>query len=458
MKRHEEFVATVLVIDDDDSFRKVTKHTLEARQLRVLQANNGKEALSILGIEKVDLVLSDIKMPEMHGIELLHACRASWPLTPVVLMTGFNDLIEVKEAFEIGAKGFLNKPFSTDELIECLQSTLRENFPDIILEEEPVKAKRTLHDTSSYCHILIDEFVHGSRIQFPIYLKLSNEKMVKLANHGEDLPPNMIDRLQSKGVKYLFIENEDFKEYLRFNTKLLNSVVKSNQIDSRRKSRFVSQTLRIMMKFGVEKDFNPDLAEIAKRNIEIVVNIYSDQHRSLSVLEQLMKSGDLYDHSVHVSLVATMIARSLGWSSTQKLFLVTSAGLFHDVGKQQLDPDLLSKPITEMSEDELEDFQKHAEIGAEIIKSMGGLPEGLEQIVLHHHERVDGSGFPNGYGRVKIHPVAKIVALADDFCHLWAESISKKTKPSPRKILEQLEENKSFYEGEQLRALFLAVN
>lgn len=458
MKTQDEPLATILVVDDDESFRNVIKQTLETRRLKVLIAGNGKEALSVIGLKEIDLVLSDIKMPEMHGIELLHAIRSKYPSLSVILMTGFSDLIEIHEASELGAKGFLNKPFKAADLFDCLENVLKENNASISLEETPVKQKKTMHDPSEFCHILIDEFTFGSRIQFPIYLKLSSDKMIKLANHGEDLPTSSIGRLKTKGVKYLYLENEDFKKYLQFNTRILGAMAKSSKIDPKRKSAFINQTLKNMMKFGVEKDFNPDLAEIAKRNIEIVVNIYADQGKSLSFLEQFMNSGDLYDHSVHVSLVATMIARSLGWTSSQKLFLVTAAGLFHDVGKQELDPDLLKKPIADMDEEELKIFQSHAEIGADIMKKMGGLPEGLDQIILHHHERVDGSGFPNGYGRVKIHSVAKIISLADDFCHAWSDSIAANKKPNPRRILENIEDNRTFYEGDHIRALVQSIN
>lgn len=458
MKDDGSFSATVLVVDDDASFREVIVNTLSPRGLKMIGAGGGHEALSILSMETVDLVLTDIKMPEMHGIELLHALRAKHPLIPVVLMTGFNDLIEMTEAIEIGAKGFLNKPFSTSDLINSLESNLQEKFPDICLDEVSEKPKKTMMNPSDFCHILIDEFTYGSQIQFPVFIKLSEDKMVKLANHGEDLPSKTIERLKQKGVKYLYLENEDFKKYLHFNTKILNAMSKSNKIDPVRKSKFISQTLKNMMKFGVEKDFNPELAEMAKNNLNIVVDMYASQGKSLSVLEQLMSNADLYEHSVHVSLVATMIARSLGWSSTQKLFLVTAAGLFHDVGKQQLDPMLLEKNFDDLNEEERTEFESHSQIGASIIKDMGNFPEGLEQIVLHHHERVDGSGFPHGYGRVKIHPVAKIIALADDFCHQWADALSQKNKPNPRRILTRLEENRVFYEGEHLRALTAGIN
>lgn len=456
----DKAIVSILVVDDDESFRQVTRHALEARGVTVYDAEGGKEAISILGLKPVNLILSDIRMPEMHGIELLHYCKQHFSKVPMVLMTGFNDVIEVKEAYDIGAKGFLNKPFTTADLEGALTEALKEDFPDINLAEKEKVQKKTLKDATEFCHILIDEFVTGSRIQFPIYLKLSQDKMVKLANHGEDLAKGTVERLKEKGVKYLYLENEDFKKYLHFNTKIMAALSKSKKVDSARKAKFVNQTFKSILKFGVEKTFDKDLAELAKNNIEMVIKLYASEHKTLSVFEQMMNAdSDLYEHSVHVSMIATMIARSLGWSSVQKLFMVSTAGLLHDVGKQSMDPDLVKKIPEEMTEEEFEEYQKHSEIGAVFVKSIESFPEGIDQIILHHHERMDGSGFPNGYGRVKIHPVAKIIALADEFCHEWADMIKDpKRALSPRRIMEKLEERRSMFEGDHMRALNLAVS
>src|SRR5690606_38663533 len=217
--------------------------------------SNGKEAISILGVEAIDLILTDIRMPEMHGIELLHYCRKSFAAIPIVLMTGFNDVIEVHEAYEIGAKGFLNKPFSTEELEKSLTEAVKEYHPDVKIELKEYRRKRDLRDTTEFCHILIDEFVTGSRIQFPIYLKLSADKMVKLANHGEDLPRATVERLKERNVKYLYLTNEDFRKYLHFNTKIVTALSKTNKIDKQRKAQFLGQTFKHILKFGIEKDF-----------------------------------------------------------------------------------------------------------------------------------------------------------------------------------------------------------
>ena len=88
----------ILLVEDDDAFRISVARSLNIAGYEVIQAGNGKSAYHMMGNSKYDLVISDIKMPDMNGIELLHRINRSWK-TPVILMTGFNDVIEAKCSF-----------------------------------------------------------------------------------------------------------------------------------------------------------------------------------------------------------------------------------------------------------------------------------------------------------------------------------------------------------------------
>jgi DNA-binding NtrC family response regulator len=101
----------ILVVDDDEIFRTALKSTLEAEGYQIAVAANGKIAQNLIGVETFDSVISDIRMPEVNGIELLHFAKRTRPELPVILMTGFAELEETNEAFQLGANQFLSKPF-----------------------------------------------------------------------------------------------------------------------------------------------------------------------------------------------------------------------------------------------------------------------------------------------------------------------------------------------------------
>lgn len=113
----------VLVVDDSLSVRKYASLLLEANGVDVLTAVNGQDALTVLEDERVDLVLSDLEMPVMHGYELLTEIkrRATLKNIPVVMITSRSGKQHQEKAFSLGAVGYLVKPFDEDALVEMIR-------------------------------------------------------------------------------------------------------------------------------------------------------------------------------------------------------------------------------------------------------------------------------------------------------------------------------------------------
>ncbi|HSJ97481.1 MAG TPA: HD domain-containing phosphohydrolase, partial [Myxococcota bacterium] len=127
----------------------------------------------------------------------------------------------------------------------------------------------------------------------------------------------------------------------------------------------------------------------------------------------LLKSYDdyTYAHSVNVSIFSLAFARHLGVEG-RALERVGVAGLLHDLGKVRTAESIVKKPGT-LTPDEIEVMQRHPELGAEILEGMKGIDGETAEIVLHHHLRHDGTGYPRlAVGR-EPHPHGGIVALAD---------------------------------------------
>jgi two-component system response regulator PilR (NtrC family) len=109
-------MSNLLIVDDEQSYRQLLTLVFEGDGHYIRTAVNGREALSMLETESADVIISDVKMPDMNGIELLRAVRAVSPDTGVVLMTAFASVETAREAFKLGADDFIQKPFDVDEL------------------------------------------------------------------------------------------------------------------------------------------------------------------------------------------------------------------------------------------------------------------------------------------------------------------------------------------------------
>ena len=119
----------LLIVDDSSSMRSVVKKIVDLSGVGVnqlLEAENGRRALEVLGDNWVDAVILDINMPEMNGLELLQRMSEDALLKniPVVMMTTEASEAHMKTAFELGAKGFIRKPFLPEEVRRMLLGVL----------------------------------------------------------------------------------------------------------------------------------------------------------------------------------------------------------------------------------------------------------------------------------------------------------------------------------------------
>ena len=114
----------ILVVDDEEGLREGLSHLLEDEGYRVLCASTGEQAFEIVRQTHVDLVLTDMKMPGMNGIELLKKVRAIRQEIGVIILTGFGEIESYIEAMNFGAMEYVSKPFKVNELKFIVQKIL----------------------------------------------------------------------------------------------------------------------------------------------------------------------------------------------------------------------------------------------------------------------------------------------------------------------------------------------
>ena len=135
-------MANLLVVDDELGMRQFLTHLLQREGHAVRVAENGQVALTLLKQEPADLMLSDVRMPDMTGIELLRAARENHPQLEVIMMTAFANVDTAREAFLLGAYDFVQKPFDNDLLKETVTRALEKvslvKEKDALLEENKV--------------------------------------------------------------------------------------------------------------------------------------------------------------------------------------------------------------------------------------------------------------------------------------------------------------------------------
>lgn len=172
----------VLVVDDEKTIRKGIKKLLEEviTGYKVLwEASNGFEALEILKIEVPDIIITDIRMPNMNGIEFIRFTKEKLPLTPIIVLSGHDDFTYVREALKLGVKDYLLKPVSRSELATILLSIDQSNKK----KEKPIQT---------------GESAHIRQIKELIEKNLNADLTLQFISQSLNLHPNYVSQLFSQ--------------------------------------------------------------------------------------------------------------------------------------------------------------------------------------------------------------------------------------------------------------------
>lgn len=433
----------VLVVDDEAGIRTALEAILHQGGHRVVLAENGKVAQELLVVEKFDLVITDLQMPGIDGLTLIRWIKAHHP-TPIFLLTGFTQILETQKAFELGVDEFFSKPFSFQALTTAIQK----------LHGAEVSAEEPEDLDSLFCRIPIEDFVSSSGIQINIYIKLAEKKYVRVAHKGDEIQAERVESYKSKGLAYLYAKKEDFSRLVGFNLNLSEVIRRNSQISKEKKLAFLRYTTELILENTVVNGIHPKSFDQAVDCLKTCLEVVAESDNVIAMLEILNGHSDwLYAHSLGVSLYSVMIGRKMGFNGQSTLFKLAMSGLFHDIGQKELEKEILTKSRGFLSLDERKRMESHAARSREILRELHELSEDIVQIVYEHHEDCTGRGYPRQISAEKIHPLAKIVGIADRFCYLALVS----PHSSGCNAAEAVRQMVVYHSGEVDRSVFSAL-
>jgi two-component system, NtrC family, response regulator PilR len=143
-------MANLLIVDDEQSYRQLLSLVFEGDGHKIRTAMNGRDAISKLQEEPAEVIITDVRMPDMDGIELLRSAREFLPDVGVVLMTAFATVDTAREAFKLGADDFIQKPFDVEELKIIVKKALEKQ----VLITENRAFKRAQRERGSVRNII----------------------------------------------------------------------------------------------------------------------------------------------------------------------------------------------------------------------------------------------------------------------------------------------------------------
>lgn len=463
---HEQ---TILFVDDEESILEIASEHFQDLGYRVLTARNGLEAIDLLDTHPVDCCFTDINMPEMDGLEFAEYLRKKDNTIPVVVMTGYPSLDNTIRTLKNGVVDFLIKPINLNQMGLCLKRVLRERqlfIKNLLLNKELESKKRIeslnreLSSKVSELQILnkimselvalrsgAEVFDHMVRIALDITVAEKTafflitdtvDRPVRITAFGREAANGQPKAIGSAGGSRPVFDpecddavNAVIREISADEVPLIISDnAEVEKLPSGLKS-FIGIPLKIRDSvFGVlvaaveenekaftEKDlyyltFMTQQAAYIVENLALYENIYENLFATLSAFVKAVEARDAYtkQHSNQVTEAAKIIADRYGCSKAE-IDVLDFAGRLHDMGKIGIRDDILLKPGP-LTPEEFEKIKEHPVIGENIIGQLG-LWDREKIIIRHHHERYDGSGYPDGLAGENIPLLARILSVAD---------------------------------------------
>lgn len=195
------------------------------------------------------------------------------------------------------------------------------------------------------------------------------------------------------------------------------------------------------------------IVEEMKDSLEPLVSGILNNNDILGNLRRIEVNDEYtFRHSINVSLISSMIGKWLGYSPSDLMDL-SVAGLLHDLGKCKIPNEILNKPAR-LNPVEFEVMKGHSYMGYQLLAESEELPQSVLYGILSHHERMDGSGYPNGTSGYNIHEFARIVAISDMFDAMTSNRVYK-SKVSPFFVAEEILRESHQHLDVNITSLFL---
>ena len=405
----------ILIIDDDIVNLKMATHIL-ANDYEVICAKSGVEGIDILRYSEIDLVLLDLYMPDMNGLKVLEKIREDAEISgvKVMILTASGMKTDVTEAIRLGALDFIKKPFFPTELLERIKKALQVEKKDSILVVDDDKMNLML--VQKILGIRYDVFCVSSGSEALIYLQNNAPNLILLDLHMPEMNGletlekiRNINKLSDVPVIFLTADSERSTEIEIFKAGAMDYIQKPfiAEVVIRRISRILEL---YHYQQSLQQEVDRKTTELRESNRKIT-NLTT---QVMMALVSAIDAKDAYTngHSLRVAEYSRELARRMG-KSIQEMNDIYYIGLLHDIGKIGIPDRIINKP-GRLTDEEYQLVKDHPRIGAEILENISEMP-GISIGAHWHHEKYNGTGYPDGLAGEEIPEVARIIGVADAY-------------------------------------------
>ena len=469
----------ILVVEDEQMIRDSLAEIVSSLfEFEVDVAADGSIALEMIrkDTEKYGIVLTDLKMPNLDGVELINQAKEINQNIVFVVITGFATRDNAVSALKRGAYDFVQKPFELDELTAVLKRAVEHHLLIEVKRNYQKDLENLVRKRTAQLQSLNDD------LRNLLALDQKVNKMMLFDERIKEYQSNILSRFKPDTAIFILYDklNDSFKKpwiftkdavkvHLPEDDTLLSKQKfycgnNDNQggVDEKLRlnrndisfflSRLEHEVFLGYFYLGFEKDISSEFENALKvYTTSLETMLYSNylvtfhqREMETMFLSGIKTISDTVEanspftrkHSDRVVKVAEMLANKLGFSYERK-YILKIACILHDIGKVGIENTILNKP-GELTEEEMEILQQHPVVGANIVQGLYGFK--IDYIIRSHHERWDGAGYPDGFKGEEIPLESRIIAIADAFDAMGFTRPYREGGPLSR-VISELKEN-----------------
>ena len=388
---------SILIVDDNEDIRKSLKIIFNKKGYKIDTVGTAQEALKEAHKKYFNIALIEFKLPDMEGTILLSKLKELYPKMTCFIITAYAFLQNARMAERINADGYFIKPLIIEDVLYRIEKILKEQQVEKKLKESEEKYRALFENTGTATMIIEED---GT-------ISMINTQGEKLCGYSKE-------EIKNKMKWTDFVIPEDMEKIKKCHIARRKAGKKPpteyefSFID--RKGNVKDIFLKTGMVPSTKKSIT-SLMDITKHKIS-EEGLKKTMDTVIDTMSKIVEAKDPYTsgHQKNASQIATSIAQEMKLPQ-DKIEGIKIASLLHDIGKISVPTEILSKPTT-LSDIEFSLIKEHSQKGYDILKAID-FSYPVAKIVLQHHERLDGSGYPNNLKGDEIMLEAKIIGVAD---------------------------------------------
>lgn len=406
----------ILIAEDEEILRDIYEMILDSEfSCDFVKCADGASAINVLEqFTDIDMIISDYNMPKANG-GALYTFNKTHGNVPFVFLSG-GDIADYSEFASFSQTNplnvFFNKPFPEEKFIEGV----RRIYENGATEPQSKSNNEIEIADNKFIKILLKNYAKYSNSSSEVYLKLGENKYTKIFNSSDVEAPDaqQVEHYLKKGIDYVYIQKTHFFKLVKDAVFIVE-----NQTAAEKKptEEYVAGGISFQVCYDGLKDIGINEIDIEAVNTvidETVDKLLTDKRSKDLFLKYCETEGFLVGHSLLIIYIAGKICKEASYNFQSTMKRISVASFYHDFSVYEFEDIIFEMHVSQITDPLIKKkLLNHPIDSVELLPESGEVLDETKRIILEHHERPDGTGYPRNLTAAQISPLGSLFIISE---------------------------------------------